>query len=163
MALVTITVEGGSVSYSFKRTCNVEELTRMTEKILNLFNGTLKDPDDEPRVVPTEEEWEVNELRIIWRNLNSNSRKVLLALAERPEGYPKDALEAALDMTGYAIGGSLTAVKRQANNFPGKKIIYGRDEDNGYTMPQDVAKIVKEVSAMQGPRVRVKRVNSKLS
>ena len=92
-------------------------------------------------------EWTPDELRQLWNMIEPGARRILAALAERPDGYPFDALQQSLGMTGPNVAGRLSSVGHAMRRFPGKPHPVQRDyRTRQYTMDSTVAEAIQQLA-----------------
>ena len=85
--------------------------------------------------------WKRPELmRLFSAGIPPVTRAILEEIAQRPDGYPFDALHGRLGMSRLAIAASLNAAADAARAFPSKPALVLRDYlTRTYCMPHDVA------------------------
>lgn len=111
-------------------------------------NPNVKVPIGQGTVSPAYE-WSLEDLRVLWSFITPNAKRVLLAMATRPQGYPGEAIDRALGLTGRQRGGALASVGSQKSKlFPRRGYWpYGWEQNPySYTMHPETAKRILELA-----------------
>jgi len=119
MVSVTLTVQGESVQ-EVLATCR--ELGESTQ-------------------IDLEPNWTIENLRA----LSQGAREILSELAKRPDGYPMDELQNALELNdSKKIGGRLSSVGRLYKRFPNRPRLYLFQHDT-FSLSAPVAELLRQL------------------
>jgi len=147
MSKITITVEGSNEEIKPL----IQFLARQEEQTVQPETQISVQPEE-----PTELEWTENQIRIIWRDISWDCKKILKKIYEKEEGVNWDSLLEELNLKANQVGGRLSSLGHQIRIHKYSKLphpLIWNSHINGYQLDnnwrQAIAKVEGEKEEFQ--------------